>query len=298
MRKLWAILAFMLVCAVIAGCSRSDGSVVIGAKDYTEQYILGNILALLIEENTNLDVSLKTDLGSDILFAGVTRDTIDIYIDYTGTIYANHLNFYDRLPDDSVSADEIFNMSQRALMDEYNILMLDKLGFNNTYALAVQVETAAQNNLSTISDLARVSSDFIFGGGNEILSRSDGIPQLKILYDMSFKNEIVLNGNDRYFAIGNDEVQVIEAFSTDGMLLEYSLVVLQDDKNFFPPYHAVTLIRDEVAQKHPELIDVLNKLTGLLNDDTMRSLNYKVDVRGHDPKDVAEEFLRENNLIR
>jgi len=300
MRKIWAILAFLLICAVVAGCSRSDGNVVVGAKDYTEQYILGNILALLIEKNTNLEVTLKIDMGSDMIFAGLSRDTLDVYVEYTGTIFANHLNFYDSHSDfdEMPGSDAIFETSRQALMDEYNIHMLDKLGFNNTYALAVRSETAAEFNLGSISDLAKVSSDFIFGGGNEILSRSDGIPTLKILYDISFKDEVVLNGNDRYIAIAADEVQVIEAFSTDGMLLEYSLVVLKDDKQFFPPYHAVPVIRDEIAQKHPEIIDVLNLLTGLLNDDTMRSLNYKVDVQGQEPKDVAEEFLKENNLIR
>ena len=300
MRKLWIAIAIILILTVLAGCSGSKGSVVIGAKDYTEQYILGNILALLIEHNTDIDVTLKVDLGSNMIFAGLIADTLDIYVEYTGTIYANHLNFYDSHSDfnEAASGDAIFKITKEALMEDHNILMLNRLGFNNTYALAVRSDTAAEFNLRTISDLANVSSDFLFGGGNEILNRSDGIPTLKILYDMSFRAEVVLNGNDRYYAIAENDVQVIEAFSTDGMLLEYSLVVLEDDKHFFPPYHAVPIIRNEIAKKYPEVVDVLNKLVGIMTDEVMRNLNFKVDVIGQDPRDVAEEFLKEMNLIR
>jgi len=289
----------MLIIALLAGCSRTGGSVIVGAKDYTEQHILGNIIALLIENNTDIEVTLKVDLGSEIIFAGIIADTLDIYVDYTGTIYANHLKFYSSHSDfnEIISADTIFETIKKELMDNYNIIMLERLGFNNTYAIAVRAETAAEFSLSSISDLAKVSSDLIFGGGNEIQNRSDGIPTLKILYDMSFKEELVKNGNDRYFAIVNDEVQVIEAFSTDGMLMEYNLVVLDDNKQFFPPYQAAPVIRGEIAEKHPEIIEIINKLTGILTDNVMRSLNHKVDVLGETPRDVAEEFLRSFNLI-
>jgi len=299
MRKLWIAIAIILLFTVLAGCSGAKGNVVVGAKDYTEQHILGNILALLIENNTDIEVTLKVDLGSGMIFAGMLADTLDIYIDYTGTIYANHLKYYDSHSDysEAASGDVIFEITKRALMEDYGILMLDRLGFNNTYAIVVRADTAAEFNLRTISDLAKISSDLIFGGGNEILNRSDGIPTMKIRYDMSFRAEVVLNGNVRYYAIAEDDVQVIEAFSTDGMLLEHSLVVLEDDKQFFPPYQAVPIIRDEIAQMHPEIVDEVNKLVGIMSDDVMRSLNYKVDVLGLEPRDVAEEFLRENNLI-
>ena len=300
MKKICNILVLLLLCVVLAGCSNSKGSVIVGAKDYTEQHILGNILAQLIAHNTLIEVTLKTDMGSEMIFAGISTDQLDLYVEYTGTVYANHLKYYDSHSDfgEAPSSDAVFETSRRVLAEDYNIRVLDKLGFNNTFALAVRADMAAVFNLDSISDLAKVSSNLIFGGGNEILSRSDGIPTLKILYDMHFKREVVLNGNDRYFAIANDEVHVIAAFSTDGMLLEYSLVVLDDDKNFFPPYHAVPIIREEIAEKYPEIVDVISELTGLITDDIMRSLNYKVDVHGQDPAAVAEEFLRENNLLK
>jgi len=300
MRKLTALIALLLICTLLFGCSKTGGTVVVGAKDYTEQHILGHILALLIEDNTSLSVSLTMDLSSEVVFAGLTTGAIDLYVEYSGTVYATHLKNYVRRTgtDEAIDPDEIFGVSKKSLNDDHDIFLMERLGFNNTYIIAVRKETASQYNLRTISDLAQVSSDFVFGGSSEILTRSDGIPNLKRVYDMSFKEVKAKDGIARYTAIINDEVQVTEAYSTDGMLLEYELVVLEDNKNFFPPYEAAILIRNDTIAEHPELTTVLNKLTGLLTDDIMRSLNYKVDVLGADPKDVAEAFLRENNLIR
>jgi len=300
MRKIMLIIAFFIVFAMLAGCSKSGGSIVVGAKDYTEQFVLGNILTLLIEKNTNLTVSLITDMSSDVIFAGITTGAIDLYVEYTGTAYSNHLKLYTGNADDGEtrSAEEIFNFTKEILRENFSILMMDKLGFNNTYIMAVKSDKAAEHNLRTISDLASVSSNYIFGGSSEILSRNDGIPNLKIVYDMDFKDIKVLDGVDRYIAIANDDVQITEAFSTDGMLLEYELAILDDDKQFFPPYHAAIVIREEIAEEHPELMEVLEKLSGLLTDDVMRTLNHKVDVLGMEPKEVAEGFLRVNNLIR
>ena len=137
----------------------------------------------------------------------------------------------------------------------------------------------------------------IFGGSVEIITRSDGLPNLKRLYDMYFKEERMLHNVERYSAIANDEVQVSEVFATDGQITEYNLVVLVDDKSYFPPYHGVVVIRRDLAERHPVLVEVLGRLEGRLTDEVMRGLNHKVDVLGASPKDVAENFLRENGLI-
>jgi osmoprotectant transport system permease protein len=163
--------------------------------------------------------------------------------------------------------------------------------------LAVRTDTAETYGLRTFSDLARVSSNFVFAGSAEILIRNDGMPNLKRLYQMSFKEERVLDGVDRYHAIDNDEIQVTEVFTTDGSLLKHDLVVLEDDMTFFPPYQGVVIIRNETLDKHPVLRDVLGRLTGVLTDDVMRDLNYKVDVLGESPETVARNFLRLKNLI-
>jgi osmoprotectant transport system permease protein len=214
-------------------------------------------------------------------------------VEYTGTAYGNYLRLSETL-----SAEEIYEISVRELDGRHNLRMLDKLGFNNTYSLAVRTDIATEYNLRTISDLAQVSSNLKFGGSSEILSRFDGLPNLKRLYVMHFAEEIPMDGISRYEAIAKDEVQVIEAYSTDGMLLNFDIVVLEDDLGFFPPYHGAIIIRNETVEAHPELLNVLQKLSGVLTDEIMRDLNYRVDVLGELPKNVAENFLRANNFIR
>ena len=287
-------LGIILVLAIgmISGCGKSSDTIVVGAKDYTEQDVLGNIVSTLLENNTDFDIQYKHEMSSNVIFAAAQSGDVDVYVDYTGTIYGNYLTYSEMK-----SADEVYDISVMEMSEKYKLRVLEPLGFNNTYCLAVRPDTASQYDLKTYSDLAKVSSDFIFGGSFEILNRNDGIPNLKKAYDMSFKKEQALEGVLRYSAIENNDTQITEAFSTDGMLLEYELVVLEDDKSFFPPYHAVPVIREETADKHPEILSELDKLSNFINEDTMREMNYKVDVLKQNPKDVATEFLKSSGLI-
>jgi len=292
MKKLKTVFIFMLICGLLSGCTPKTPDIVVGATNYTEQYILGHMLVLLIKDNTNLKVTYRYNLTSDDIFAGIKTDVIDLYVDYTGTIY-NHLNYtYSNEPE------PVYDISAKELENNYNLRMLTPLGFNNTYCLVVRAETAWQYKLATISDLARVSQDFVFGGGEGILTRNDGIPNLKKMYNMSFKEERVISGMERYTALDADDTQVSEAFSTDGTLLKHGLVMLKDNKNFFPPYEGVIVIRNEILEKYPELENILDKLSGLLSDDAMCVLNHKVDILGNTPEEVARNFLKSHHLIR
>ena len=296
MKTLKIILILLIICGLFGtlfGCSSAEKErIIVGSKDFPEQYVLGNMLRVLLEENTNFEVVYMDNMASHVIFAAIDTGAVDIYVDYTGTIYGSYLNMSETL-----SADEVFYIASSVLMERNDLLVLDPLGFNNTFALAVRRDTADLYNLRTISDLAAVSSELIFGGSAEIISRYDGLPNLKRVYDMTFKHERVLHDYERYTTLINDEIQVSEIFSTDAMLVEYDIVVLEDDKEFFPPYYAVVLLRNELAQRHPELVELLRKLSGTISDDKMRSLNYKVGVQEEDPSDVAEGFLREINLI-
>jgi glycine betaine/choline ABC-type transport system substrate-binding protein len=293
MKKIKLLIVFPIILGVLCGCSQKESDIVVGTKDFTEQYVLGNILVLLIEAHTNLTVAYKNDLASDVIFAGVRTGVIDLYVEYTGTAYGSYLRLSETL-----NAEEVYETSVRELYEKHNLRMLDLLGFNNTFSLAVRTDIATEHTLRTISDLARISPDLTFGGSSEFLSRYDGLPNLKKHYGMSFAEEIIMDGITRYNAIANDEVQVIVAFSTDGTLLNFNIVVLEDDLGFFPPYHGAIIIRDETTESHPELLNVLQLLAGELTDEVMRALNYRVDVLGELPRTVAEEFLKENNFFR
>ncbi|MCL2576704.1 MAG: hypothetical protein FWE27_01450 [Defluviitaleaceae bacterium] len=291
--KIKLLFTFLIACFILSGCGQKEPDIVIGAKDFTEQYILGNMLVRLIEENTDFTAELKVDMASDVLFASIRTGVVDLYVEYTGTVYGSYLRHSETRP-----SEEVYDISVNELCERYGLLMLNLLGFNNTFSLAVRNDTATENNLVSISDLAEISHNLIFGGSAEILSRFDGIPNLKRLYNMNFLDELAMDGIYRYDAIANDEIQVVEAFSTDGMLFEHELVVLEDDLEFFPPYYAAIIIRSETYERFPGLSDILDKLTGVLTDDVMRNLNYRADVLGKSPRDIAEDFLKSNNFIQ
>jgi len=288
------LIPILLVSFVLsAGCSpKQQGSIIVGSKDYTEQFIMGNILALYIEAHTNFSVTLRDNIVTHVIFAAISTGAVDVYVEYTGTIYGSHLR-----RSGSSDPDEVYDISARELMERYDLRILDPLGFNNTFGLAMRTETADEFNIVTFSDLAEVSSEFIFGGSAEMIGRSDGLPSVQRVYDMNFKATIFAEEKDRYTVLMNDDAQVIEIHSTEGMLAVHDVVVLEDDKNVFPPYYGVVIIRNELAEEHPELIELLDKLSGTLTDDIVRELNYRVDVLGESPRDVAEAFLRDNNLI-
>ena len=307
MKKIIAsILSVLLLSMLFTGCtpraakdSSSSSSaaggdtITIGSKDFTEQDILGYILKILIDENTDLNTRLVNNLGSWIIHEAIKSGEVSIHAEYDGTIYGNYFGLTETLP-----TEEITGIARAGMKERYNILMLDIIGFNNTYTLSVRPDTAEKYNLKTFSDLARVSHELTIGSTMEFMNREDGILGLKRVYNMSFRNELTVEGALRYTAIMNDEVQITDAFSTDGQLLRFNLVVLEDDLSFFPPYNAAVLIRQDIADKHPQLIGLLNRLPGTLNDDSMRDLNYRVDVLQENPEQVARNFLRSAGLIR
>ena len=294
MRKLIVmILSVLLLSVFLVGCTpRRGDTIVIASKDYTEQDIMGHMLNILIRENTTLNTDLRSNMNSFVIYQAIVAGHVDVYVEYSGTIVGAF--FGDTEPR---HPDETFRIAREGMRERYNALYLDRLGFNNTYTLAVRPDTAERFNLRTISDLARVSPELTIGAGMEFLNREDGIIGVRRVYGMNFGREMVSEGAIRYAALMNDEIQVIDAFSTDGMLLRHQLVVLEDNLDFFPAYHAAVLIRRDTAERFPQLMEVLNKLPGTLNDNSMRDLNYRVDVLHESPESVARSFLRGAGLI-
>ena len=276
--------------------NRNQGSKIIriGTKDFTEQHILGHMVADLIEDRTDIIVDRKINLGgTQVNFEALKSGAIDLYIDYSGTAYGDTLN-YPPISD----MEEVYQTVKHDLKELFSIDVLKQMGFNNTYVLAVTKETASKYNLKTISDLTNIGNQLTAGTTLEFLNREDGIPGLTKHYNFTFKNTTGLDGSPRYLALINEDTDVVDAFSTDGLLKKFELVTLEDDKNFFPPYYAIPLVRNEITETYPEIIPIIEELGDFLTDDIMVELNYQVDELQLDPKNVAYEFLTTNNFIK
>lgn len=294
------LLSLLLFATAVSSCSKnpdtSNGGddIIVSSKNYTEALVLGHIFASMLEHNTDLNVIRKMNLGgTSVAFSALLNDEIDLYPEYTGTGYITILN-----KSGETDPDKVFNIVKEEYEKQYNITWLTPLGFNNTYAMAVRPETAQKYNLKTCSDLSNVSNELILGSTFEFTERQDGYLGMQKVYNMHFKEAKSVDGALRYYAIDNKNSDVIDAFTTESLLKTFGLVVLEDDKHFFPPYYAAPIIRTEVLKKHPEVGEVLNKLGGIIDEQTMIDLNYKVDKLGEDPAKVAENFLKEQGLIQ
>jgi osmoprotectant transport system substrate-binding protein len=281
---------------VFAACGKKEAEVEtikIGHKNYTEARVLGQLFAVMIENHTDYKTDVKELGGTKIAFEALKSGDINLYPEYSGTAYAALLN-ESGLSD----PDEVYQFVKEKLKAENNLEFLKPLGYNNTYTLAVRAETAEKYNLKTFSDIAKVSNELVMGATMEFLEREDGMLGLKKIFPgMEFKEEKALDGGLRYTAIKDSKTDVADAFSTDGKLITYNLVILEDDKNFFPPYYVAPLLNGEFAEAHPEVSEALGKLSGQINETEMQNMNYRADEEGIPARAVAEEFLKEKGLI-
>jgi len=265
----------------------------IGSKDFTEQLIVSNIVADMIEEKTDIDVIRNLNLGgTQVCFGALQSGQIDMYIEYTGTAYGNILSYPP-----SSDMDYVYDTVKKDFSEQYNIDVLNQMAFNNTYTLATTKEIAEEYDLVTISDLAKHSSSLRISTTLEFQNRGDGLPGLIDTYNLVFKETIGIDDAPRYIALDNGNSDVIDAFATDGLLKKFDLVVLEDDKNFFPPYYAIPIVREGILEQYPEIVPILDSLGRILTDEVMADLNYKVDELQMTPEAVAREFLVEQGLI-
>ena len=296
-RVMIALASIILIAAIgvkTYSSVKADDKIVIGSKNFSESIILGNMLADLIENKTDIQVERKLNLGgTQVAFSALQKGDIDLYVEYTGTGLVNIL----KQPPES-NPEKVYNYVQKEFKQKYGIDLLKPLGFNNTYALAVRQNTANEYGLNTISDLAKVSGNLVMGPTIEFPNRQDGLIGLTKTYNMSFKDVKAIDGGLRYTALQNQKSDVIDAFSTDGLLEAFHLKVLKDDQHFFPPYYAVPIMKKETLKEHPELRKVINSLSGKLTDEKMRELNYKVDSLKQSPAKVAKDFLEKEGLLK
>ena len=264
----------------------------IASKNFTEQFILSEVMAQLIEARTDLSVERRFGLGGTMIaHEALTRGEVDAYVEYTGTGLTTIL---DRpVVTDPDTALEIVRDAYRKRFD---VEWLDPFGFDNSYVLAARAHQAEASSWQEISDLAEEAAGLRAGFTGEFVERRDGYPALQETYGFRFGDVRDLDPSILYEAVARGEVDVISAFATDGRIEAYDLVTLADDRNAFPPYHAAPVVRSAVLEAHPELRYVLGTLSGVLSDSLMRGLNYQVDELGESPERVAAEFLLSHEI--
>lgn len=291
--KISLLSTLVLAMVLLSACgSGSQETIHIGHKNFTEQRILGQMFAAVIEEKTDYAADVKEFGGTQLLFEAITNGELDLYGDYTGTLYTVMLGLSGE-----TDPDVVHQIAKEKIEEEYPIQLLEPLGFNNTYTLSVKKEVAEQYGLETISDLKEAGPELTLGATMEFLERPDGMPGVKDLYGITFKEEVGLDPGIRYTAISNGDVDLIDAFSTDGKILEYELKILEDDKQFFPPYYVMSILSDDAFEKYPEAVEALRLLEGQISEEEMQQMNYLVDEKGMPERKVAEDFLREKGII-
>lgn len=287
-----AIVLFML----FTKTGKSSGKeIVVATKPTAEQYILGEIISQLVENNTDIQVIRKFGIGGGTsnIHPAMLKGEIDIYPEYTGTAWL----FVLKEPQIN-NPDSLYSALTKAYAEQFDLNLICRLGFNNTFTLALPETVAQKNSIHTFSELAQKSNSFIFGAEFDFFEREDGFAGLNRIYPFNFKNNVELDINLKFQALENNTVEVINAFSTDSRIKQMNLRVLKDDKLFFPAYQAGIVIRNETLQEFPELNGILNGLEGLVDDSTILQLNYEVEIEKKSPDEVAQTFLKSHRLIK
>ena len=281
------LLCLVFLVAAVSSCSRPD-RIVVGSKNFTEQVILGEMLAQQIERKTGLQVDRKLNLGGTLVaHEALVAGQIDTYVEYSGTGLTVILK---RPPaTDSVRVIETVKAEYKS---RFGIEWTEPLGFNNTFAIIIRKADAQQFNLKTISDAAPQTARWVAGFGYEFIEREDGYPGLAKTYGLRFPAPPrVMDLGLTYKAAADRQIDFIAGNSTDGLIDALGLVVLEDDKHYFPPYDAAPLVREAIISKHPEVREALRQLGGKISEEKMRQMNYAVDGEHKDVKQVVSDFL-------
>lgn len=289
----------IVLAALAAACGPRGASQVtlkVGSKDFTEEFILAEMYALLLED-AGFKVERKFNLGgTPIAHAALVKGDIDLYPEYTST---GLLTVLKKAP--IADAKAVLEEVRKGYKDQFNLEWLEPASFNNTQALATTKDVSEKYGIKTYSDLAAKAAELRLGGPAEFAEREDGIKGLQKAYGgFQFKEFKQLGtGSLRYEALKNGQVDVVVAFGTDGQISGLGLVLLRDDKSFYPVYQAAPVVRADAMAKSPKIAEALNKLAPLLTDEIMAGLNWQVD--GPDKKEfaaVARAFLQEKGLIK
>jgi osmoprotectant transport system substrate-binding protein len=298
LRRWFAYLVTALLSATIAiactgGGDSADATITVGSKDFTEQLILGEMYALVLED-AGFAVERSLNLGgTPVAQAALENGDIDLYPEYTGTGLLTVLK-------EPVNSDPqaVYDTVASQYLEQFNLVWLEPAPMNNTQALAMTAERSQALGITTISELSAQASDLTMIGPPEFEVREDGLVGLKAAYGgFELADYKAVDAGLRYKGLVDGEADVAVAFGTDGEIAAFDLVVLADDQGLFPPYQVAPVVRQDALEANPGIAEALNALAPLLTDEVMQTLNYAVTGEQQEPTDVAQTFLTEQGLI-
>src|SRR5579864_2252255 len=281
------IIAGLILLTLMCGCSRSR-LIVVGSKNFTEQLVLGEIIAQQLERRLGQKVERKLNLGGTLLaHQALINGEIDVYPEYTGTALTAIL----KLPPSSDAA-RVLAQVRAEYQKRWQLEWLAPFGFNNSFAIVIRGDDARRGNFHTLSEAAREKTDWVMGAGYEFLQRPDGFAGLVKTYGLRIKGDLkTMDLGLLYRALEQRQVDMVAASATDGLLSVLDVTVLEDDRHYFPPYEAAPVVRVDSLAARPGMREALNELAGKLTNQTMQKLNYQVDGKHRALADVAREFL-------
>lgn len=312
--KKWVALGMTFgMMAGIAGCGSSKNAssestteavknqeaaapIKIATKPMTEQFILGEMLKLVIEDTTDYSVELTKGIGggTNNIMPAMESGDFDLYPEYTSSGYIMVLKH----DSDGISDEDMWKQLQKEYKDKYDMSWIGQYGFNNTYALIVREEAAKKYNLTKTSQLAEVSDELVFGGNSDYIERKDGFHLLCDTYGLKFKDVKDIDIGLKYEALKKGDIDVSNGFTTDAQLSNDNVRVLEDDKHLQVNYFCSNVVRNDTLKSHPGLEEAIMKLDNSITDKEMASLNYKVEVEGKEDVQVAKDYLTEKEIIK
>ena len=299
-RKMWIPVAAILLafCLLLPYGRGSSGDLMLYDGDYSETQLMHHMVKMLVEDQTDLTVTIQDQMSQVNNFNALNGDshTCDLMISYDGTLLTT---FFHQDVTDVPEGMSIYDYVNQVAQEEYGMRLLEKLGFDNTYAIAVPQAVADQYGLETISDLVPVADQLTFGAeqGFFTLEGSMKYGPFTEFYGLNFRNPVSVDLGLKYAAVENGSFDVTVVYATDGLNRKAGLKILEDDKSFFPDYNGAFLVREDVLEKYPELEGILNQLAGEIPTEQMAELTYQVDVLGRTVDDVAQEFLVSQGLL-
>jgi osmoprotectant transport system substrate-binding protein len=281
------------ILAMLCGAAEAQ-TVRVGSKNFTEQFIIGEMYAAALEAN-GIKVQRKINLGGTLIaHKALTGNEVDLYPEYTGTA----LNSVLKAPMIS-DPDAVYKQVKKFYEREFEVTWLKPSGVNNGYAILVRPETAQQFGLKSLSDLAKVSKQLRIGSGPEFVDRQDGLPGLKAKYNVEFAEFKQFSTlAERYDALTSKQVDAVNGFATDWQIAAGKFVALEDDKKLFPPYVLAPVVRMAVLKANPKIETIVNQVSALVDNEVMSALNQQVEVNKEEPRDVARTFLKAKGIVK